>query len=1415
MTEEDFDTAIAVTGMACRFPGAPDLRAYWRNLCAGVEAIQHFDLAELRGSGASDELLDHPSFVPACAPVADPYAFDEVHFGVSPAAARALDPQQRVFVECAWTALEASGAFASGPAAVAVFAGCSDTTYRSSARQGDGGQGGSLASDINTSSDYLATRTAYLLGLRGPAVTVRTACSTSLVAIHFAAQSLLINECDFAVAGGAAIRHPLHRGHVYEPGGIYSADGHCRPYDRLASGIVSGDGAGVVVLRRLTDAVRDGDHVHAVIRGSAINNDGAAKASFAAPSVRGQVEVALTALEVAGIDPASIGFVEGHGTATPLGDPIEIEALSRVWGKNSGRAVPCTLGSVKSGIGHLDAAAGVAGFIKACLAVEHGRIPATLNYTAPNPHSSLAESAFAVSAETTDWHENGPRRAAVHSLGLGGTNAHVVIEQAPAPADEPEELSAVPVVLPLSTRRSETLSAYADALAAELETPELDLAVVARTLQEGRVAEPYRRVVVGSDRAHLVHALRSLDSTSRPAADRPRVVLAFPGDGKRVHGALRELGRHLPPIADVLRDSAEHLGSRWGVDLATLGVESAEHGVLPAIVAQGLALHAGLEAFGAGGDVVLGLSLGELTGAAASGLISRTEALDLAMSREMAFRAVVPSGALAVGVAPGTLADRLPPGIELSVVNSPHRSVVSGPADALARFADELTADGIPVHRLDVISAVHSSLLDPVLDDFRRAAALLAPQRPTRALLSTVGPTEVDERLAADPAHWARQLREPIRFDTAIRSAASGHGHTVVVDVGPSGGLGTAIRETLGDDARAVVSLSPQSHDMSEMAAFGVALGQLWEAGVPIDWGAWPRRAFRRTVLPVPPLTRTVHAPDRPVTHQPTTTRPEHVALWSRGWRRTQLATGIDGARRIAVLTGADPLGKVLAAALATQGHDVDVLADLTRDHDLVVDARALGMPDDPAAAAAILEVAAATVRTSARLVVLTRGAFDILGTESMSTAAAAVAASVLVVAQEHGLAHTCLDVHDTPDVDVVGRIVLAKPTGTLLGLRGRSVWSPVIDEADRSLPALWDMPTGAYVITGGLGRFGRWVGRWLAEHGCRDLFLVGRSGLGVPGPEQVVRAEAVAAMRAAGARVNVVQADLTDHAVITRVLDEAGRAGEVTILHLAGAPNAVSAGAPLDDLLRSGLKQALEEQWAAKVAGAEVLFDWTRRHPDARCVTFSSNAAVLGGPGLAAYAAANAALDALAVRAGDREGLNWCSIGWDGWRLPEDHEDVPSGALEAFALRGDEPWQALREAIAADRCHVVVAKGDFPARHQTWVESPNPTPRPAEVHLPVIAAGVDDVVTTVRRIWAEMLGRMTPHDDADLYREGGDSLVAMRIRGRLEWELDCDVSLQDVIENRTVAGLSALVRQRVAASNRTVVTNKTIRGRV
>lgn len=506
---EDLD-GVAVVGMSGRFPGARGVDALWRDLRAGVERVVTFTEAELRAAGATEEQICSPRYVRAGAPLEGADLFDAPFFGVSAREAEAMDPQHRLFLEVAWEALERAGHDpATFPGLVGVFAGSSTSGYQRLAFADPAlvGALGTVGVLLGTEKDHLAARASYKLDLRGPCVCVQTACSTSLVAVALACQSLLGHECDLALAGGVTVRAAQRAGYEHREGDLVSPDGHCRAFDAAAAGTVWGNGVGVVVLRRLADALADGDHVHAVILGAAINNDGARKVGYTAPSVAGLSEVIAAAQALAGVSPETIGFVEAHGTGTPLGDSVEVAALTRVFRERTERRGICALGSIKTNIGHLDAAAGVASLIKAVLAIEHGEVPATLHYRQPNPALDLPRSPFFVNAETTLWPGSGPRRAGVGAFGIGGTNAHVILEQAPPRAPTGPSRS-IPL-LTLSARSEPALHRAAADLAAHLEAhPDLDLADVAHTLRVGRRAFPLRRAVAGRSREEILAALR-------------------------------------------------------------------------------------------------------------------------------------------------------------------------------------------------------------------------------------------------------------------------------------------------------------------------------------------------------------------------------------------------------------------------------------------------------------------------------------------------------------------------------------------------------------------------------------------------------------------------------------------------------------------------------------------------------------------------------------------------------------------------------------------------------------------------------------------------------------------------------------------------------------------------------------------
>ena len=642
-----YEDAVAVVGMAGRFPGAATVEEFWRNLRGGVESIDFFSVEEMEEAGAPPALVRDPRYVPAHGTLDRVEWFDAAFFGFSPREAEIMDPQVRLFLEIAWEALERAGYDAERvEVPVGVFGGGTMNHYLMHAVQSDpslAARAGGLQGGI-LNHNFIATWTSYKLGLRGPSLNLQTACSTSLVAVHLAVQSLLAGECGMALAGGASVQIPQKRGYAWEEGGILSPDGHCRAFDAEAGGTVDGSGVGVVVLKRMEDALEDGDVVHAVIRASAVNNDGSLKAGFTAPSVAGQAAVISEALALSRIDPETIGYVECHGTATPLGDPIEATALTQAFRARTAGTGFCALGGVKTNIGHLDVAAGVAGFIKAAQAVKHGEIPPSLHFRAPNPEIDFAASPFFVNAELRPWTTAGhPRRAGVSSFGIGGTNAHVIVEEPPAPA--PAAPGRPVHVLALSARTPAALERATAELAGWLEArPDAPLADVAFTLQAGRRAFRHRRVVLAHDGADALAALRepgtprALTLAGEPGA-RP-VALVFPGGDAPAAGACREPYETEPAFREAVDACAEFLLPRLGTDvrpllLAADGAAPAAGGAAGqcALFAAEYAAARLWAAWGVRPEAVMGEGAGEAVAACVAGILSLEDALAFALAR--------------------------------------------------------------------------------------------------------------------------------------------------------------------------------------------------------------------------------------------------------------------------------------------------------------------------------------------------------------------------------------------------------------------------------------------------------------------------------------------------------------------------------------------------------------------------------------------------------------------------------------------------------------------------------------------------------------------------------------------------------------------------------------------------------------
>ncbi|HEX8275798.1 MAG TPA: beta-ketoacyl synthase N-terminal-like domain-containing protein [Longimicrobiaceae bacterium] len=897
---EERGPAVAVVGMAGRFPGAQDVEQFWSNLREGVHSISFFSDEELAAAGVDPSLIKNPDYVRAGGVLEGIELFDAGFFGFNPREAEVLDPQHRIFMETAWEALENAGIDPeTSQQAVGIYAGSSTShylTYHVLSRPEIVDAVGAFQVHIGNGKDFLATRASYKLNLRGPALNVQTGCSTGLVSVHVACQALLNGECDVAVAGGVTVNLGQKQGYLYSPGGVLAPDGHCRAFDARAGGALSGSGIGLVVLKRLDDALADGDTIHAVVRGSAINNDGAQKVGFTAPSVDGQAAVIEEALAVGDVDPATIGFVEAHGTGTDLGDPIEVAALTQAFG-DTGRSQFCALGSVKTNIGHLDTAAGTAGMIKAILALEHGEIPPTLHYSAPNPKIDFASSPFFVNTELRPWKTDGhPRRAGVSSFGIGGTNAHVVLEEAPAP--EPSEPARPWHLLVLSAKTTTALEAATDRLAAHLRArPEQALADVAWTLQTGRRAWEHRRVLVARDGADAAAALegRTPQRVVSGSAPEPRpVAFLFSGVGDHYPQMGRGLYEAEPVFRAEVDRCAEILRPHLGVDLrevlfpgdapadgegdatarvdlrAMLGRaaaapdEAAERlngtrMAQAALFVTEYALAKQWMAWGVKPEALIGHSLGEYVAATVAGVFSLEDALMLVAERSRLIEEM-PEGAM-LGLPMSELEVRplLRDGLAVGTVNGPAMTVVSGPVDAVAALEAELAGRGVACRRLPTRHAFHSPMMAPVaerLAELMRRVRLSAPEIP---FVSNVTGTWIRAGEATDPAYWTRHLVGTVRFAEGIEALA-GDGRRVLLEVGPGQTLGTFVRQLpRGDEAEPVVvaSLRHGYERHSDVAFLLGAAGRLWLAGVPVDWRAvHEHERLRRVPLPTYPFER-------------------------------------------------------------------------------------------------------------------------------------------------------------------------------------------------------------------------------------------------------------------------------------------------------------------------------------------------------------------------------------------------------------------------------------------------------------------------------------------------------------------------------------------------------------------------------
>ncbi|MGW3962954.1 beta-ketoacyl synthase N-terminal-like domain-containing protein [Amycolatopsis sp. NPDC005003] len=1472
---------VAIVGMHCRVPGADTVEDFWDNLVRGRESISTLQ---------SDRPVS-PNHVPRTGHLDHTDLFDARYFGYSPREAELLDPQQRLLLETATQALQRAGHDPTRfSGTIGIYAGVGFSSYLVNnvlSHQDLIADLPALQLLMSGSTDFAATRVAYKLDLRGPALTVQTACSTSLVAVHLAVQALLNGECDIALAGGASLT--LSRGYDVTDGGILSPDGHCRPFDANAAGTVPGSGAGIVVLRRLTDAHHDNNHIHAIITGTATNNDGAAKVGYTAPSKGAQAAVIAEAQAVAGAPPDTVGYVEAHGAATPLGDPIEIAALADAFAPHTEPGT-VALGSVKSNVGHLDAASGVVSLIKAALAVEHGIIPPTLHYQSPNPAAPLDATPFHVPTEALPWPSAGtPRRAGVSSFGIGGTNVHVIVEAPPRrpPADAPDENR--PQVVTLAAHTPEALDTATADLAAHLaQRPDLPLRDVARTLHAGRPQLPWRRTVTAGTTAQAAKLLESRDPmrvfTGKAPATRFPLVFLISGVGDQYQGMARDLYRQEAVFRTEFDRCARGLAEPLDVDLSSTMAEEGipETDLRRTSVAQPLAFAVNYALsqlyihYGAVPSAVGGYSVGELVAACLAGVLPLDQALTLVARRAKLIEEMPAGAMLAVLSGPDELAGHLAaePDLVIGAFDGPLLSVVSGPAEAVDRLTEKLTDDGVASRRLPTTHAFHSRMLSPVTEPLRAFLSTVDLRPPTMPILSNVTGGWLTEEEATDPEYFARHTSTPVRFADNLAELWRLADGPTILEIGPGTALGSlAMQHPARQDAPnglVLPSLPGRTDASGDLETVRTTLGRLWLRGVPIDWAALPEATTaNRVVLPTYPFQRERYWLDAatPGTATGTGMRPDPADwFYLPSWRRS-LPHRDTGEAPWLVLTGDGDLGESTVAALRATGSQVVVAtARPGRSFGTVAEQRHVYDPAAPETIAALLDVLDRTTAgvpsriadltcvtgspldaetallgllhlaqalgardkaSRTELVVVTSGAQQVAGEQSLVPAHGVVAGACRVVGQE--LPHVTARTIDLAPAELsraqLGRRLAdelrsGSHTATV-ALRGAHRWEQVFEPvrlADGEPAHV--RPGGVYLLVGGLGRVGQAVARHLATVPGVKLAFVQRTELPPPqqwpvwqpgDDERIDRAIAdLLALESRGAAVMAVTADLTSHErMATAIAAVESRFGPLTgVIHSAGmVTEGPSIPLPLVD------RPTCRRHLASKVGGVAVLADLLEGKQLDFVLLNSSIASVLGGIGYLPYTAANCHLDAFAQAERERTGVPWTAINWEGWTFADPAEAARSAVtISEYLIDDDQAATVIGRILANDLPpQVVVSTGPLHHRIEQWVagvprEDETSSIEPASRHTrPALqteyVAPRDDTEHTLVEIWERLLG-IDPIGVYDTFFSlGGHSLTATRVLTRITESFGVQVPMHELLTRPTVAEVAVLVR---AAIDRT-----------
>ncbi|WP_375501129.1 SDR family NAD(P)-dependent oxidoreductase [uncultured Nostoc sp.] len=1445
---------IAVIGMAGRFPGAKNLDDFWDNLQKGVETISFFTDEELLASGIDPDVLSKPNYVKASGVLKDIELFDASFFDFDAKEAEITDPQHRFFLECAWEALENAGYDSlSYKGSIGIYAGTGYNSYLFNlySNQNIINSLSNLEVAIGNDRDFLTTRVSYKLNLEGPSYTVQTACSTSLVSVHLACQSLLSGECDMALAGGVSINTYRKEGYLYQEGGIASPDGHCRTFDAKAKGTISGDGVGIVVLKRLEDALANGDNISAVIKGSAVNNDGSFKLSYTAPRIDGQAKVIRAAQLTAEVEPETITYIEAHGTATPLGDPIEVAALTQVFSPHTEKKHFCALGSVKTNVGHLNTAAGVAGFIKTVLALKHGLLPPSLHFEEPNPQIDFENSPFYVNTELSQWKVNNvPRRAGVSSFGIGGTNAHVILEEAPVDIRQDIDLcqSRPWQLLVLSAKTSSALENATVNLATHLKhNPTLNLADVAHVLQVGRRAFNHRRILVCQDLNDAVQALdspnqeRVLTNFQEPC-DRP-IVFIFPQEEVLCVNRTLELYQYEPTFRQWIDSCSEIIKSDRELDLRTVLYPNQEQAEKAAY------------------------------------LLEQTQISQLAL---FVIEYALAQLWLSWGIRPQSMI-----GYSTGEYVAATLAGVFSLEDALAQVAARGQLQQMPL----------GTTLYPGVEDYVGQIEKIELNSPQIPFISNVSGTWITTTEATDPNYWSKHLKQTANFADGVAEFIK-EPNAILLEVG-SKGTSSALADTHQEDKPTALSSLPHPKDQQSDIAFLLnTLGQLWLLGVQVDWsGFYAHEQRHRIPLPTYPFERQRYWIDEQPDFVPLTTQVIHkksnIADWFYipSWKQSKLIEPFEEEKTQAqktswlVFVDACGLGKELVTRLEQQKHnlitvvvgeqfaklndnaytinpqrqdDYEALIQELRQLDRIPEAIAhlwnvtsydqSYLPERYFENSQYLGFYSLLFLTQAlnkqnityplQIITVTNNLHEVTGEESLNPEKATLLGPSKVIGQEYpNIVCRSVDVvipksttENEKLIDYLIEEFTTKTDDLIVAYRGHhrwvQTWEPV------QLNAVTEEKTkfrdrGVYLITGGLGNIGFTFAKYLAKAFKVKLILLGRSDLPIRenfsewiathGEQDKVsrQIQKVKTLEELGAEVLVISADVANFEQMQAAIAQADEHfGKINgVIH--------AAGIVADDsfkLIQDTGKADCEMLFQPKVHGLFVLQKVLRDRELDFCLLLSSVSCILGGLGFAAYSAANLFMDAFTYQQNRTKTVPWISLNWEGSPVEKEQQntDDNQSTLAELFITHTESVEVFKRVLSIKKLsQIAISLGDLQARINQWLKlesirdiehSTQDTERSVQKDSPQLRPRANlqtayvpprtPVEFVVANLWQQLLNieRVSIYDN--YFELGGHSLVAVRLMAQIQRKFGQNLPLAALFQAPTVEKLASVLQE-------------------